>query len=697
MLFENTKLEMEIQKLNERLKDFENYDAGPLMKELETVKMQSEEKLKGLQYEVNILRGKDDGHQNLINFYKANIAKMEKDVKHWILTSGENQKIIDRLSEKQESMKNSLNKYRETSLMEKEEISILIAKKHESSLIQHDLQERIKNLSLKIDKLTIQKGDNVNEGDYKSDLAIISTLSEFFSDNLFQKVMKNNSVANQLLANVSHRAPNITATRAFESNPSHPSSLRKYNFLKAPFFKLIEHRFKTMNYSLKANKKPNFHELLAKVRAIFDSKYNEFLYYSDPKLLTAFPDFVYSWLGKYEVDYTFRSLKKMDPFAYNNNLDDIRIQFLMELTNPKIEKLWECSTFCEFLEEKFSLDELYFYLHCRNLLLKGPQMQYMPGFFDLIHFISWERAELIVDMVMHKYEISLRSTIKSKLSDKAKRKGSHAFIDSAFVLRVLLEYYRLERVDKFNLLEELFNSKMHRDDDKETVSFENFKKILQFNWPQLTDLEVSELYRETWGVGQGAVNAESFFAVANETKFFIKTLKLPSVMSFEEISEVKNPYERIRAEFYERYSLIKDKIVGIENILSGFGLEPLDERFRKMIKTVQAEFQMPSEEMKEKFISHFALEFDHFLKLVIKIARNANILQEPLEELKLLGNKETFKEIASVIKEIEKQETLREIKENAIARKLQKKLKAKMKKSQGNNSAAQSNKTIKKA
>ena len=33
------------------------------------------------------------------------------------------------------------------------------------------------------------------------------------------------------------------------------------------------------------------------VRGVFDSKYNEYLMYSDQKQWSKFPDFVYSWLG----------------------------------------------------------------------------------------------------------------------------------------------------------------------------------------------------------------------------------------------------------------------------------------------------------------------------------------------------------------------------------------------------------------
>ena len=682
LLFENTKLEMEVHQLNEKLKIFDNYDVGPIMKELEILKLESEEKTKKLQYELSIFKGKDDNHQNLINYYKNSIAKLEKEVKHWIQTSGENQKIVDKLTEKCDNLRIISNRNREILMMESEEIQLLNVKKHENSIILHEMHDKIKLLSMKIDKLTVQKGDNVNEADYKNDLSILSTFSEFFSENLFKKLTKNNPISLQLLSNISMRSPIISTTRSYESNANHPTYLKRFNFLKAPFFKLIEHRIKTANYSLKPNKKPHFNELLSKIRGIFDSKYNEFLWLSDAKLFTSFPDFVYSWLGKFEIDYDRKKIRKLDIYTYNTNVDDLRVQFLLDLTNPKVEKLWECAVFCEFFEEKMAMDELFFYLHCRNLLFQGPQMQSLSAFFDMIHYIPFERAERLIDLIMHKYDLNIKSTIKSKLADKSKRKGPQNYIDSAFVLRVLLEYYRLERVDKFYLLEELFNSKLHKEDDKETVSFENFKKILQFNWPQLTDLEICELFRESWGVGQGSVNAEAFFTVANENKFFIKTMKIPSIMSFEENPNNSNPYDKIRTNFFENYALIKDKIEGIEEIFAGFGLEMLDERFKKMIKTIQAEFQMPSEDLKEKFISHFAVEFGYLLNSIVKIANSAGILQDPLKETKLMALKENFNGIKEAIKEIERKDALKTITEGIYAKKIQKRIKENKLKSQ---------------
>lgn len=679
LMFENSKLEMEVEKLKERLKQFEIYDVGHIIKELEVVKMASEEKIRVVQYELNLLKGKDDNHQNLINFYKNSINKLEKEVKHWIQASGENQKIIDRLTEKNEQFQLSCSQYRELYLMENEELLMFRQKKQETSLFVHDLQEKIRVLNIKIDKLTIQKGDNVDETSYKNDLTIISTLAEIYTEHKFRRLTKDNPISNRLMSDATMKAPKLTNTRTYESAVTHPVFLRKFNFLKAPFFKLIEHRFKTTNYSVKNNKKPNFHELLSKIRGIFDSKFNEFLLFSDPKLFSNFPDFIYSWLGKYEINYTNHKINKIDIFSSNINIDDLRIQFLLDLTDPKVEKLWECSTFCDFFEEKLSLDELYFYLYCRNLLFQGPQLQSLSAFFDLIHYIPFERAEMVIDLIMQKYDITLKSTIKSKLSEKSKRKGRKIFIDSAFTLRILLEYYRLERVDKFYLLEELFSSKLHKEDEKETVNFENFKKIIQFNWPQITDLETAELFRESWGIGQGSVNSESFFAVANENKFFIKTLKLPSLMIFDENMDkfIKNPYDTVRSVFFEQFSLIKQRIEILEGVISGLGLEILEERFRRMMKSIYSDFQMPTEEMREKYISHFMNEFLYLVHSVLKILNSGEIMQDPLKEVEFLSKKEQFKSLSEKIREIWKEDILREIRENTIAKKIQKMVKGK--------------------
>ena len=42
--------------------------------------------------------------------------------------------------------------------------------------------------------------------------------------------------------------------------------------------------------------------MIRKVRAIMDSKWNEFVFYDERKQYSRFSDFVYAWFGKYELD-----------------------------------------------------------------------------------------------------------------------------------------------------------------------------------------------------------------------------------------------------------------------------------------------------------------------------------------------------------------------------------------------------------
>lgn len=64
-------------------------------------------------------------------------------------------------------------------------------------------------------------------------------------------------------------------------------------------------------------------------------------------------------------------------------LDDNRVIFILDLLNPRLTGIWECVTFKEFLNEKASLDEIYFYLHCRYILFKGPGMHRHENAFDV--------------------------------------------------------------------------------------------------------------------------------------------------------------------------------------------------------------------------------------------------------------------------------------------------------------------------
>lgn len=80
---------------------------------------------------------------------------------------------------------------------------------------------------------------------------------------------------------------------------------------------------------------------------------------------------------------------------------------------------------------------------------------------------------------------------------------------------------------RFRLLQDLFFSYASQDiDGKLHFGYENFRLIFVNNYPETSELERIQLYRECFSVGQGAVNNENFYTVATENLFFVKHLRL---------------------------------------------------------------------------------------------------------------------------------------------------------------------------
>ena len=99
-----------------------------------------------------------------------------------------------------------------------------------------------------------------------------------------------------------------------------------------------------------------------------DSKYNEIILNhlnNDPVInISKFPEFTYSWLGSFSIDEKTREVVVLD--HRNIQPEEIRINFLFELSHEKFSKIWEVVLFKDFLSEKSEIDELYFFLTIRH-------------------------------------------------------------------------------------------------------------------------------------------------------------------------------------------------------------------------------------------------------------------------------------------------------------------------------------------
>lgn len=76
-----------------------------------------------------------------------------------------------------------------------------------------------------------------------------------------------------------------------------------------------------------------------------------------------------------------------------------RINILLALKANSNKKIWEIKIFNEFLNEKFSIDELYFFLQCRNQLFHGPQLELKGAFTEVIPKVFSERLEQVIEQI----------------------------------------------------------------------------------------------------------------------------------------------------------------------------------------------------------------------------------------------------------------------------------------------------------
>lgn len=306
-------------------------------------------------------------------------------------------------------------------------------------------------------------------------------------------------------------------------------NLWAYNVAYNSFFSFIEHQKKSIEseFDTISYKKPSvtFFPIL---RHILDAKWNEILLLTDPRLFSRLSEFAFSWLCNFTVDSATRSVRKLSTDELQR-WDEQVVKFFLDLSNPMLHKNWECLTLQEFLYDKCSSDELYFYLYARNLLFRGSQTNYTSSTFEAIHYVPLLQAEYAADVLLHQYEKNTKFNFKRHLRDNAVMKTSSVYIvDSGLTLRLLLEVYREERKNRFILLKDALTNSIS---SSSNVGFKMFRKVLLTNFPTVTDLEIATLFRESYSYGRSndtGVNVETFFTAANESGFFIKHLKLLS-------------------------------------------------------------------------------------------------------------------------------------------------------------------------
>ena len=118
-------------------------------------------------------------------------------------------------------------------------------------------------------------------------------------------------------------------------------------------------------------------------------------------------------------------------------------RFYCSLDSYFYKKLWDFLTFKDFLSENFSMDEVFFYLHFRNLIFEGPQLVFQSSTFEVISYVSFDILKHLIT-VQFKHETLVTNELDqfiNNLKTRAVLRGDVLCIDAYFALRMCLQYY----------------------------------------------------------------------------------------------------------------------------------------------------------------------------------------------------------------------------------------------------------------
>ena len=413
-----------------------------------------------------------------------------------------------------------------------------------------------------------------------------------------------------------------------------PIDLTKYAYLRPNFAAFIEDSMPEGHQSL--FEPPFGNWLEATIRGIFDSKYYEHLMCSEEmgRKPTRFPDFVYAWTGHFMIDENTRQVKNLERWQKERS-DKWRLMLLLGVKHEMAKRVWEISTFKEFLMEELGVDELAFYLHCRFLLFDGPQLGITLGRFKHLHYVLLKKAKDVVDLVMSKLPEKLLGDVRSLLSEHARRKDSELQIESSLVLRVMLEYYRKEKQVKYRAIKQLFDT-CRANSTTTDITFFSFRSIVDnLKW-DLTECQVAGFFRDCWTAGCGVIDPDTFFLVANESTYFLKSLRLkgtctePPLGADNLIARQESPAAELMSSIYETWQSTASCFSILKEGLTLMGQPEIAHFVLKFDNYIKKKGQLPPEEYSGWSISE---TFKHLWVMILRLDlafQEHNSLSKPI-------------------------------------------------------------------
>lgn len=181
-------------------------------------------------------------------------------------------------------------------------------------------------------------------------------------------------------------------------------------------------------------------------------------------------------------------------------------------------KLPEIKVFRKFLLEKFTVDELSFFLEMRTALLGTPSIKSdEPTFIN----VTFDVCKDLMTRVLGVF-----SPVVATATAEAEQYVKDGLIDYAQFILVLLKFYKNERTKRRNALNLLYQSRRYTNTNG-TIQFESFVSMLQTLGFQGSIDDLFDLYHEAVILGGGDACLKSIHMAMDNLSFHFYSIELP--------------------------------------------------------------------------------------------------------------------------------------------------------------------------
>jgi hypothetical protein len=285
-----------------------------------------------------------------------------------------------------------------------------------------------------------------------------------------------------------------------------------------------------------------------------------------------------------------------------------RIRLILQLNGSFFQKHWECQTFSDFIHNRNTLDEIFFYLSCREILNEGMALDDQKNCFEIVQRMEMIKCFRLIRKILCKFSDRDSEMIIDKLRDAATTKKikttrivnktevvdyvEKLYLDQGFVLRILLEMYRADKKARYVFLQKSLeidqqlydaipsrNENFNKLEHEYLTGYENLRKYLDKHFHFLSETEKLQIYCDSYNIGGGEIKFETLFTILQEHGIFIKDQKVRQLITEADPS----PLDKV---FYKKLKDNQNLEYQIRDCLTGrmqnFGVESLSYELKQL-------------------------------------------------------------------------------------------------------------------